>query len=182
MCRLFARPLRLVTRGRQMYPIGVLFGLGFDTATEVGLLALAAGAAGGRVPLPGVLALPILFAAGMALMDTADGIFMSKAYRWAFASPAHRLYYNTAVTGLSVTVALMVGSVELGQVLTAKLGWSGGFWVWLQGVDLASLGYAIVGLFIVVWAGALIVWRLGGAPGTDRRRRDPSGGLVVGQP
>ncbi|HLY47840.1 MAG TPA: hypothetical protein VKR21_01470, partial [Solirubrobacteraceae bacterium] len=159
MCRLFARPLRLVTRSRQMYPIGLLFGLGFDTASEVGLLAITAGAASGQVPALAVVALPVLFAAGMSLMDTADGIFMSKAYRWAFSSPVRKLYYNTAVTGLSVAVALLIGSVELGQVLAVKLGWSGGFWTWLQGVDLASLGYVVVGLFVVVWGGALLIWR-----------------------
>jgi nickel/cobalt transporter (NiCoT) family protein len=159
MCRVFARPLRLVTRSRQMYPIGVLFGLGFDTATEVGLLAITAGAASGRVPPLAIIALPILFAAGMSLMDTADGVFMSKAYRWAFASPMRKLYYNSAVTGLSVTVAIFIGSVELGQVLAAKLGWTGGFWAWLERINLGSLGYVIVGLFVVVWAGAIVVWR-----------------------
>jgi len=142
-----------------MYPIGLLFGLGFDTASEVGLLAITAGAASGQVPALAVVALPVLFAAGMSLMDTADGIFMSKAYRWAFSSPVRKLYYNTAVTGLSVAVALLIGSVELGQVLAVKLGWSGGFWTWLQGVDLASLGYVVVGLFVVVWGGALLIWR-----------------------
>jgi high-affinity nickel-transport protein len=160
LIRLFSRPLRMVRRDRQMYPVGLLFGLGFDTATEVGLLAVTAGAASGRVPAPAVVGLPILFAAGMSLMDTADGVFMTKAYRWAFSSPERKLFYNTTVTGLSVAVALLIGSVELGQVMAAKLRWDGGFWGWLQGLDLGSLGYAVVGLFVGVWAVALVIWRL----------------------
>jgi high-affinity nickel-transport protein len=162
LIRLFSRPLRVVTRDRQMYPVGLLFGLGFDTATEVGLLAVTAGAAGGHVPPLAVVALPILFAAGMSLMDTADGVFMAKAYRWAFSSPARKLYYNLSVTGLSVAVALLIGSVELGQVLAAKLRWQTGFWGWLQTIDLGSLGYVIVGLFGLAWAAAAVVWKTGG--------------------
>src|SRR5690349_17270489 len=115
----------------QMYPIGVLFGLGFDTATEVGLLAITAGAASGRIPPLAIVALPIVFAAGMSLMDTADGVFMCKAYRWAFAGPVRKLYYNITVTTLSVMVALIIGTVELAQVLSTRLGWTNGFWRWL---------------------------------------------------
>jgi high-affinity nickel-transport protein len=177
LIRLFSRPLRLVTRSRQMYPIGVLFGLGFDTATEVGLLAITAGAAGGRVPLPAIIALPILFAAGMSMMDTADGVFMSHAYRWAFSSPARKLYYNVAVTGLSVAVALLIGSVELGQVLAAKLRWQGGFWAWLQTIDLGSLGYVVVGLLGLVWAAALAYWK---AARVEQRWVAERGGPVTG--
>jgi high-affinity nickel-transport protein len=172
MSRMLARPLRLVRSSRQMYGVGVLFGLGFDTATEVGLLALAAGAASGRLPPVAIIALPTLFAAGMAMMDTADGVFMSRAYHWAFASPARKLYYNITVTALSVLVALLIGTVELAQVLSARLGWRAGFWGWLQTLDFATLGYAIVGLFAASWLIALLIWRW---RRTERRRLAPAG-------
>jgi high-affinity nickel-transport protein len=154
------RFFRLITRSWHMYPLGVLFGLGFDTASEVGLLALTAGAASGSVPITAILALPLLFAAGMALMDTADGVFMAKAYSWAFSSPVRKLYYNLTVTSLSVFVALVVGSVELLQVLAERLHLRNGFATWLGGLDFEILGYVIVGLFAVTWAAAMAVWRL----------------------
>jgi high-affinity nickel-transport protein len=159
MSRFFGRPMRLVRRSRHMYPIGILFGLGFDTATEVGLLALTAGAATGHVAPLALISLPILFAAGMSLMDTADGVFMCKAYSWAFASPVRKLYYNITVTSLSVFVALLIGSIELVQVLSEKLGWSGGFWSWLHTLDFGTLGYAIVALFALTWLVALAIWK-----------------------
>jgi nickel/cobalt transporter (NiCoT) family protein len=132
----------------QMYPLGLLFGLGFDTASEVGLLALSAGAAGRQMPFAAVLALPLLFAAGMSLLDTADGAFMSHAYGWAFASPVRKVYYNITVTALSVTVALGVGGVELLQV-AARAAW----------FDLNTLGYGVVGLFVLTWATSAVVWK-----------------------
>ncbi|HTZ06681.1 MAG TPA: HoxN/HupN/NixA family nickel/cobalt transporter [Gaiellaceae bacterium] len=143
----------------QMYPLGVLFGLGFDTATEVGLLALAAGAAGHDVPVLAVLSLPILFAAGMSLMDTADGAFMTHAYGWAFASPVRKVYYNITVTSVSVAVALVIGTIELLQVAAARLGLDTGVWGALGGLDFGTLGYGVVGLFAVMWAASLVVWR-----------------------
>ena len=115
-----------------MYPLGVLFGLGFDTATEIGLLALAAGVATHHVPFLAVISLPLIFAAGMSLMDTADGAFMSHAYGWAFSSPVRKVYYNISVTSLSVAVAWLVGAIELLQVLAAKLELHGGFWTLLD--------------------------------------------------
>ncbi|HJQ74888.1 MAG TPA: HoxN/HupN/NixA family nickel/cobalt transporter [Gaiellaceae bacterium] len=133
----------------QMYPLGVLFGLGFDTATEVGLLALAAGVATHHVPFLAVISLPLLFAAGMCLMDTADGAFMSRAYGWAFSNPVRRVYYNITVTSLSVAVALAIGTVELLQVL--------GF---LGGLDFGKLGYGVVGLFVVTWAASVLLWKV----------------------
>jgi high-affinity nickel-transport protein len=133
----------------QMYPLGVLFGLGFDTATEVGLLALAAGVATHQVPFLAVISLPLLFAAGMSLMDTADGAFMTQAYGWAFSNPVRRVYYNITVTSLSVAVALAIGTVELLQVL--------GF---LNGLDFGQLGYGVVGLFVVTWATSVLVWKV----------------------
>jgi nickel/cobalt transporter (NiCoT) family protein len=133
----------------QMYPLGVLFGLGFDTATEVGLLALAAGVATHHVPFLAVISLPLLFAAGMCLMDTADGAFMSRAYGWAFSNPVRRIYYNITVTSLSVAVALVIGTVELLQVV--------GF---LDGLDFGKLGYGVVGLFVATWATSVLVWKV----------------------
>jgi high-affinity nickel-transport protein len=145
----------------KMYPLGMLFGLGFDTATEVGLLALSAGVATDHVSLAAVLSQPILFAAGMSLMDTIDGAFMSQAYGWAFSNPIRKIYYNITVTSLSVTVALVIGSIELLQVLSAKLGLSGGFWSWLNGIDFGRLGYTIVAAFVVTWIISLLVWKVG---------------------
>ena len=133
----------------QMYPLGVLFGLGFDTATEVGLLALAAGVATHHVPFLAVISLPLLFAAGMCLMDTADGAFMSRAYGWAFSNPVRRIYYNITVTSLSVAVALVIGTVELLQVVGL-----------LDGLDFGQLGYGIVGLFVATWAASVLVWKV----------------------
>ena len=115
-----------------MYPLGMLFGLGFDTASEVALLALAAGVATHHVPFLAVISLPLLFAAGMSLMDTADGAFMSQAYGWAFSNPVRKIYYNITVTSLSVAVALLVGTVELLQVFATKFSLDSGFWGWLN--------------------------------------------------
>jgi high-affinity nickel-transport protein len=154
------RFFKLISHSWQMYPLGILFGLGFDTATEVGLLALAAGVASHAVPFLAVLSLPMLFAAGMSLMDTADGAFMSQAYGWAFSNPIRKIYYNITVTSLSVTVALAVGSVELLQVLALRLGLTTGFWGWLGALDFANLGYGIVGLFVLTWAVSAAIWKL----------------------
>jgi high-affinity nickel-transport protein len=142
-----------------MYPLGVLFGLGFDTATEVGLLAIAAGVATHHVPFLAVLSLPILFAAGMSLMDTADGAFMSHAYGWAFSNPVRKVYYNITVTSLSVAVALVIGTVELLQVAATRLQLESGFWGWLTTIDFGQLGYGIVGLFVLTWAVSVAVWK-----------------------
>src|SRR5206468_4170470 len=151
LVRLYGRATRAVRRPWQMYPLGVLFGLGFDTATEVALLILAAGAVSSGLPVWGVLALPVLFAAGMTLFDTLDGVFMSRAYGWALARPARRLYYNLVLTALSAGVALLVGGVEL-----AGLVWHGA-----AGLDLNAIGFAVVALFALTWLVALAVWRLG---------------------
>jgi high-affinity nickel-transport protein len=143
---------RRITASWQMYPLGVLFGLGFDTASEVGLLALAAGVATHHVPFLAVVSLPLLFAAGMSLMDTADGAFMTHAYGWAFSNPVRKVFYNLTVTSLSVTVALVIGTVELLQVLSV--------WPWLDRLDFGTLGYGVVGLFVLTWAGSFAVWKL----------------------
>ncbi len=143
----------------KMYPLGVLFGLGFDTATEIGLLAIAAGVATHHVPFVAVISLPIIFAAGMSLMDTADGAFMSHAYGWAFSNPVRKVYYNITVTSLSVAVALLIGTIELLQVASAKLSLEGGFWSVLDNLDFGHLGYVVVGLFVATWLCSLAVWK-----------------------
>jgi len=153
------RFFRLISKSWQMYPLGILFGLGFDTASEVGLLAIAAGVASHAVPFLAVLSLPILFAAGMSLMDTADGAFMSQAYGWAFSNPIRKVYYNITVTSLSVTVALAVGSVELLQVFATRFGLDTGFWGWLDALNFENLGYGIVALFLLTWVGSVAVWK-----------------------
>jgi nickel/cobalt transporter (NiCoT) family protein len=143
----------------KMYPLGVLFGLGFDTATEIALLAIAAGVATHHVPFLAVISLPLIFAAGMSLMDTADGAFMSHAYGWAFSSPVRKVYYNISVTSLSVAVAWLVGAIELLQVLAAKLALHGGVWSLLASLDLGRLGYVVVGLFAATWLCSLTLWK-----------------------
>ena len=151
---------RTVTKPWHMYPVGLLFGLGFDTATEVGLLVLAGGAA---VSLPwyAVVTLPVLFAAGMSLLDTIDGLFMTYAYGWASVRAVRKVYYNIAITGLSVAVALVVGGIELISVLAAKLRIVSGPLAAIATLDLGDVGFVIVGLFAAVWVLALAVWKLG---------------------
>jgi nickel/cobalt transporter (NiCoT) family protein len=161
MGRVFGRFSRAVTKPWQMYPIGLLFGLGFDTATEVALLFLAAGAAGAGLPFYAVLCLPVLFAAGMSLLDTVDGSFMNFAYGWALSKPARKVFYNVVITGLSVAVALVIGTIELVGLLAEKLGARGSFWTWLEQVNLSKLGFVIVAVFAATWAIAAAIWRLG---------------------
>jgi nickel/cobalt transporter (NiCoT) family protein len=157
------RLLRPLTKGVRkpwhMYPLGFLFGLGFDTATEISLLVLAGGAAAMTLPWYAILTLPILFAAGMSLLDTADGAFMSFAYTWAFAKPVRRVFYNITVTALSVAVALLIGGIELIGLLADKLGISSGPLSWIAAINLDYIGYGIVGLFALTWIIALAIWR-----------------------
>jgi high-affinity nickel-transport protein len=160
MNRFFGRLMKSITKPWQMYPVGILFGLGFDTATEVLLLALAAGAAASGVPWYAILCLPVLFAAGMSLLDTIDGSFMNFAYGWAFSKPVRKVYYNITITGLSVALALIIGTVELLGILAEKLSLKGAFWDWVSGLNLNLLGYVIVGLFVLTWIAALVVWRV----------------------
>jgi len=148
LARLYGRATRAIEKPWQMYPLGVLLALGFDTASEVALLFLAAGAAGAGLPFYAILCLPILFAAGMSLLDTIDGAFMNFAYGWAFARPLRKIYYNMTITGLSVIVALVVGTLELISVLVDTT------------IDLDLVGYLVAGLFVATWAVALAVWRI----------------------
>jgi len=139
----------------------VLFGLGFDTATEVGLLVIATGAAATGLPFYVILVLPILFAAGMSLMDTVDGVFMTLAYDWAFARPVRKAYYNATITALSVVVALGIGTVELFGVLADKANITSGPIAAIADIPLSYAGYAVTGLFVAGWAIAALVWRYG---------------------
>ncbi|AQT82977.1 nickel transporter [Mycolicibacterium litorale] len=150
-----------VTKPWHIYPIGVLFGLGFDTATEVGLLVLAGGAAAFNLPFYAILVLPILFAAGMCVMDTTDGIFMNYAYGWAFANPIRKIFYNLTITSLSVAVALIIGTIELVGVLADRLHIESGPLAAIANINLDYAGYVIVGLFIAAWLVAVSVWRFG---------------------
>jgi high-affinity nickel-transport protein len=150
-----------VTKSWQIYPIGVLFGLGFDTATEVGLLVVAGGAAAYGLPWYAILTLPVLFAAGMSLLDSIDGCFMNFAYGWAFSRPVRKVYYNITITALSVAVALIIGTIELVSILTDRLSITSGPLAWIGNLDLNNVGFFIVGLFVLTWAVALAVWRFG---------------------
>ncbi|WP_082319921.1 HoxN/HupN/NixA family nickel/cobalt transporter [Streptomyces afghaniensis] len=161
MNRLLGRVMKSVSKPGQMYPLGLLFGLGFDTATEIALLVLAGSGAASGLPWYAILCLPVLFAAGMCLLDTIDGSFMNFAYGWAFSEPVRKVYYNLTITGLSVAVALLIGTVELLGLLVEQLGLHGPFWNWVSGLDLNVLGYVVVALFVATWVVALLVWRLG---------------------
>ena len=152
---------RSVRKPWHIYPIGVLFGLGFDTATEVGLLVLAGGAAAFNLPFYAILVLPILFAAGMCLMDTIDGVFMNVAYGWAFAKPVRKVFYNLTVTSISVAVALIIGTIELIGVLASQAKISTGPIAAIADINLDYAGYGIVALFLASWLAALLIWRLG---------------------
>jgi high-affinity nickel-transport protein len=161
MNRLLGRLMKSITKPWQMYPLGLLFGLGFDTATEIALLVLAGSGAASGLPWYAILCLPVLFAAGMSLLDTIDGSFMNFAYGWAFSKPVRKVYYNLTITGLSVAVALIIGTVELLGLIADKADLHGPFWDGVSGLDLNIIGYAIVGLFFATWAVALLVWKVG---------------------
>ena len=158
----FLGPLaRRVDSPWKMYPVGVLFGLGFDTATGIALLVLAGSAVVSGLPFYAVLSLPLLFAAGMSLFDTADGCFMNFAYDWAFARPVRKVYYNLTITGLSVFVAFFVGAVEVLGLIAQQAHLSGGFWGFMRDFNINSAGFVIVGMFVLTWAVALAVWHFG---------------------
>ncbi|WP_433473660.1 HoxN/HupN/NixA family nickel/cobalt transporter [Spirillospora sp. CA-142024] len=159
--RLLSGMTKAVRRPWHMYPIGLLFGLGFDTATEVSLLVLAGGAAAFSLPWYAILTLPVLFAAGMSLLDAIDGCFMNFAYDWAFAEPVRKVYYNITITALSVAVAVIIGAIELAGLLVDELGMSRGPLASIAGLDLNYVGYGIVAMFVVTWVVALAVWRFG---------------------
>jgi nickel/cobalt transporter (NiCoT) family protein len=160
MNRLFGGRLqRVINHSWQMYPLGILFGIGFDTASEVGLLAMTAGASAGDLPIAAVLSLPILFAAGMSAMDTTDGVLMVKAYDWAFVNPLRKIFYNITITSLSIVVALVIGTIELLQVFIRMLDLNGRFFDLVAGLDFGILGYLIVGIFLSAWGVSTAIWK-----------------------
>ncbi len=160
MGRFFRPLLRLVDRSWKMYPVGVLFGLGFDTATEVGILGIAAFEAGKGLPIAYILIFPLLFTAGMCLLDTTDGILMLGAYGWAFVKPVRKLYYNLNITLVSVLVALVVGTIEVIAIISGPLNLSGGIWDYLNNLDFGFLGGVIIGVFVLSWVVSTIIYKV----------------------
>jgi nickel/cobalt transporter (NiCoT) family protein len=164
LARLLRRLFRLISHSWHMYPLGLLFGLGFDTASEIGVLGIAAAEAVKGLPIWSIMVFPALFAAGMSLVDTTDGVLMLGAYGWAFMNPVRKLYYNLAITGMSVVVALLVGGVEALGLIAGKLGLAGGAWDIINAArgNLGMFGYLIVALFVASWLLSMLVYRLMG--------------------
>ena len=161
-----------------MYPLGLLFGLGFDTASEVALLAMTAGASTGDLPVGALLSLPILFAAGMTLMDTTDGVLMAKACDWARVDPLRKIRYNLTITSLSVAIALVIGPLELLRVLIGVFDLRGEPFDRLQAVDFGLLGIALAGSFVVGWGLSVALWNFDRL--AQRFRHAPSLGMNGG--
>jgi high-affinity nickel-transport protein len=167
LARLFRPLFGLIRQSWHMYPLGFLFGLGFDTATEVGLIGISAAQAAQGGSLWSVLVFPALFTAGMSLIDTTDGVLMLGAYGWAFVRPLRKLYYNLTITALSIVVALFVGSVEALGLAADRFGLRGSFWGWIGALNdnFATIGYAIIGIFVLGWVASAVIYR---ARGYDR--------------
>ena len=161
MYRFFGRFMRSINHPWQLFFVGLVFGIGFDTTTEVVLLAATAYAAIQGLPYYAVLALPFLFAGGLTLFDTLDGLFMNFAYGWAFARPVRKVYYNLVITGLSIGAAFIIGTIEILGVLTNEVHLHGAFWSLMANFDINVAGFCIAGLFVAVWAAALAYWRWG---------------------
>jgi nickel/cobalt transporter (NiCoT) family protein len=160
--RFFGRWMNTIDKEWQMYPVGVVFGMGFDTATEVALLTSTALLASEHIPWQAILALPILFTAGMSLMDTSDGMFMNLAYGWAFFNPVRKVYYNLAITGLSVAICFFIGGIETLSLVPLEIhgvSQTSGFWGFMYNFNINTAGFIIVGMFILTWAAAILVWR-----------------------
>ncbi len=160
--RFFGRWMNTIEKEWQMYPVGVVFGMGFDTATEVALLTAVALAAGEHIPWLAIIALPILFTAGMSLMDTSDGLFMNVAYGWAFFNPIRKVYYNLAITGLSVAICVFIGGIETLSLVPLEMhgvSQTSGFWGFMYNFNINTAGFIIVGMFIVTWAAAILIWK-----------------------
>jgi len=161
MNRLLGGFARKIDTSWKMYPVGLLFGLGFDTATEVALLVLSGTAVASGLPFYAILSLPILFAAGMCLFDTLDGCFMNFAYGWAFSKPIRKVYYNLIITGLSVAVAFVIGTIEIVGLLSTEFHLHGAFWKTMANFNINRAGFIIVAMFLVTWLVALAIWRFG---------------------
>jgi high-affinity nickel-transport protein len=164
LARAFRRLFRLIARSWHMYPLGFLFGLGFDTATEVGLLGISAAEASNGLPIWSILVFPALFTAGMTLIDTTDSVLMVGAYGWAFVKPVRKLYYNMTITFASVVVAVIIGSVETLGLIARKFGLSGGLWDAVDALNdsFGTLGYVIIGVFALCWLVSIAIYRLRG--------------------
>lgn len=159
----FFRPLfRLIDSSWKMYPLGVLFGLGFDTATEVGLLGISATQAAKGLPISSILLFPALFTAGMSLIDTTDGILMLGAYGWAYVKPIRKLYYNMTITLVSVLVAVIIGGIEALSIVSDQLELKGGFWDFIGNLsdNFGTIGYLIIGIFILSWLLSTIIYNV----------------------
>ncbi len=161
MYRFFGKWMKAITKEWQMYPVGVVFGLGFDTATEVALLATTALLATQSLPWYCIMCLPILFTAGMTMMDTLDGCFMNGAYGWAFFNPVRKVYYNLAITGLSVAICFFIGTIEVLGLLPMELHIHGSFWDFMENFNINTAGFVIVAMFILTWASAICIWKIG---------------------
>ncbi|HSZ35835.1 MAG TPA: HoxN/HupN/NixA family nickel/cobalt transporter [Acidimicrobiales bacterium] len=160
MNRLLGGYARRIDSSWKMYPVGMLFGLGFDTATEIALLVLAGTAVVGGLPIWAIVSLPVLFAAGMCLFDTLDGCFMNFAYDWAFANPVRKIFYNLTITGLSVAVAFLIGTIEILGLIGKEANLNSGFWSFVGRFNINTAGFVVVGLFVVTWVAAWAYWRL----------------------
>jgi nickel/cobalt transporter (NiCoT) family protein len=161
--RFFGKWMRAINKEWQMYPVGVVFGMGFDTATEVALLTTTALLASQHIPWQAIICLPILFTAGMTLADTTDGLFMNLAYGWAFFNPVRKVFYNLAITGLSVAICFFIGGIEVLSLIPQDfhVNSSSGFWAFMANFDINKAGFIIVGMFIFTWAAAMAIWRWG---------------------
>ena len=161
LARLFRPMFAIIRRSWHMYPLGVLFGLGFDTATEIGVLGISAAEASKGLPVWSILAFPVLFAAGMSLIDTTDNILMLGAYGWAFVKPVRKLYYNMTITCVSVAVALLVGGIEALGLVAGHFGLSGSFWAFILRLNgnFSALGYCIVGIFALSWVASVAIYK-----------------------
>jgi nickel/cobalt transporter (NiCoT) family protein len=161
--RFFGRWMKAINKEWQMYPVGVVFGMGFDTATEVALLTTTALLASQHIPWQAIICLPILFTAGMSLMDTTDGMFMNLAYGWAFFNPVRKVFYNLAITGLSVAICFFIGGIEVLSLIPQDfhVNSTSGFWAFMANFDINKAGFIIVGMFIVTWAASIAIWRWG---------------------
>jgi high-affinity nickel-transport protein len=177
LARIFRPVFRLVTKSWHMYPLGFLFGLGFDTATEIGLLGISAAGATQGLPIWSILVFPALFTAGMTLVDSTDSVLMLGAYGWAFVKPVRKLYYNITITMISVLVALVVGSIEGLGLIADKLHLSGPFWDWVGELNdnFGLIGYSVIGTFVLSWIVSAVIYRVKGFDELEVRS-NPSAG------
>ncbi len=173
MARFFRPLLKMVNQSWKMYPVGVLFGLGFDTATEVGLLGIAGFEAARGLPPLYIMIFPLIFTAGMMLVDTTDGILMLGAYGWAYVKPIRKLYYNLNITLVSVLIALVVGTIEIITIVAPALGLTGGFWAYLNKLDFGVLGGAIIGVFVLSWIISTVIYKVKKYDDIDVNSKDP---------